>query len=572
MLGLTFFCLGVLTFASVIVLVKLSKRFHLNWISWGGLSIGIILILFCIAWSVSSTLEGEPRAASMGTIFFGFSGIILLSFTGRYIGVKGEKIETPVIKPVPAKEEIVPELSQTREQITSKPVKQYRASEKSNLGNAVSISIKYFAYISLVSALIVGMTTGKKDYEAMVRDKFQHDTLTKINENPVVFQLGEKGTGPGNYVMMQEGQGYGGPFVLGIRIMEDTRIHEVIPLENRETPAFVKKIEDAKFREQFVGKLITDDYIVGVDVDAVTGATITCMAATESIRKGAHIAAIKGFKMKPVWRKVPWKFGPGEVLILVLFILAFIPKIYSKSPWKYVYMVASIGIVGFYLNASISIGSLSGLVMGYIPGIKDHIIWWVLTVGTVLGIIILGKNVYCFRICPFYWIEFLLNKISGVRLNLSPAIQKRSKFIVNFFLWFSLMTIFLSSHPALGAYEPFAMMFSLEGMGVQWYILPIALIGSFFVSSFWCRYFCPVGNTFTNMLRLRRNFLNLFKQKRTTKREVKDNINNEQKTTHKSGLIKSGWSHKLVSIIFIITSLFVIGFFYQSIVSFFFPE
>jgi energy-coupling factor transporter transmembrane protein EcfT len=159
MLGLTWFCLGVLTFVSIIVLVKLSKRFYLNWIAWSGLSIGIFLILFCIAWTISSTLEGEPRAASMGIIFFGFSGIILLSFTARYIGVKGEKIETPVIKPASAKEEIATGLSHTREQIISKPVKQYRASEKSNLGNAVSNSIKYFAYISLGIALIVSMTT-----------------------------------------------------------------------------------------------------------------------------------------------------------------------------------------------------------------------------------------------------------------------------------------------------------------------------------------------------------------------------------------------------------------------------
>ena len=43
------------------------------------------------------------------------------------------------------------------------------------------------------------------------------------------------------------------------------------------------------------------------------------------------------------------------------------------------------------------------------------------------------------------------------------------------------MLIFLSSHPTLGSYEPFALMFSLTGAGIQWYILPLSLIGSFFV-------------------------------------------------------------------------------------------
>ena len=105
----------------------------------------------------------------------------------------------------------------------------------------------------------------------MVRAKFKDQKLTKVNDDPVVFHLGEKGDGPGNYVLIQEGQGYGGPFVLGIRIMEDAKVHEVIPLDHKETPAFVKKIQDAKYRDQFIGKHVADDFIVDVDIDAVSG-------------------------------------------------------------------------------------------------------------------------------------------------------------------------------------------------------------------------------------------------------------------------------------------------------------
>ena len=124
-------------------------------------------------------------------------------------------------------------------------------------------------------------------------------------------------------------------------------------------------------------------------------------------------------------------------------------------------MAATIAIVGFYLNASISIGQMSRLVMGFIPGIKTHLIWWMLVIGTVAAIVIKGKNIYCFRICPFYGIEYVLGKIGGGKLKPSIAILKCSKFVVNFLLWLLLMTAFLSSHPALGSYEPFAVMFSL---------------------------------------------------------------------------------------------------------------
>ena len=36
-----------------------------------------MLILFSISWSVGSVLEGVPRAASMGLLLFGFSGMVL---------------------------------------------------------------------------------------------------------------------------------------------------------------------------------------------------------------------------------------------------------------------------------------------------------------------------------------------------------------------------------------------------------------------------------------------------------------------------------------------------------------
>jgi hypothetical protein len=347
----------------------------------------------------------------------------------------------------------------------------------------------------------------------MVRGKFKNQKLTRVNDNPVVFQLGEKGNGSGNYVLIQEGQGYGGPFVFGIRIMEDGKIHEIIPLDHKETLAFVKKIEDAGYRDQFIGKKVGDDFIVGMDIHAVSGATVTTMAAAQAIRNGAHLAAVEKFKLAPKWKKVPWNFGLDEILILAIFALAFVPKIYKDKPWKYIYLVATILVVGFYLNAAISVGNIAGLALGYIPGIKDHLIWWILVVGTMLGVILLGKNVYCYRVCPFYGIEYLLQKISRMKLNPPQALLRQARSIINFLLWLSLMVIFLSRHPAFGSYEPFAMMFSLNGTGIQWFILPLALIGSFFMSTFWCRFFCPCGHTLTNLIQFRNKFIKIIKRK-----------------------------------------------------------
>ncbi len=502
MMDFTWYILGGLTGAAAIFLWKYSERYRLNHLAWGGLIMGIFLVLFAIAWSVGAMLEGVPRAASMGLLLFGLSGIVLLTFSLRFIDTRLEKIAIEKVAPQPTGKIIPPEKTSTKE-MPAAPVQP----------NIIAKGVRVLAYVSLAIALVVGLLTGSKDYEAMVMAKFKDQSLTKVNDNPVVFQLGEKSQGAGNYVLIQEGQGYGGPFVLGLRIMEDGKIHEVIPLDHKETPAFVKKIEDANYRSQYIGRSVADDFIVGVDIDAVSGATVTTMAATEAVRKGAHVAALEKFKLKPTWKQASWKFSLDEVLILVLFALAFIPAVYQKNPWKYFYMAAVIGIVGFYLNAAISVGSLSGLLMGYIPSISDHLIWWVLVVGTLLGIILLGQNVYCFRICPFYGVQFLIAKLGGNRFNPPPAILKRSKTIANFLLWLALMISFLSSHPALGAYEPFAMMFSLNGVGIQWFLLPLALIGSFFTSTFWCRFFCPCGHALTQLRQYRKTILRFLKDK-----------------------------------------------------------
>ena len=465
MMSLTWYILGLLTVASGEGLRQVNLRYRLDWIAWGGLLSGIGALLFCIAWAMGAYLEGVPRAAAMGLLMFGMSGIVILAVVSKYINARIERrivtapsthsvVATPV---VPGRPKVSAAITPFEKQIWTV------------LGR--------LAYLSLIIAFFLGLMSDGKDYETMLHLKFPEVKLTKLRDKPTVFRIGAEESG--NYALIQEGQGYGGPFVIGLRIMEDAKVHEVVLFDNKETPAFVAKVEKANFQAQFVGKSVTDDFLVDEDIDAVSGATISTRAATMAVRNGAHIAATEYFKLKPTWKQVPWNLGLGEILIVLMFVLAFVPKIHQATPWKYLYMVASLVIVGFYMNASISISSLSGLALGFIPPLKEHIVWWVLVMGSVLAVVMLGKNVYCYRICPFFWVEWLMNKIGGGQIKLSPALQQRSRYVANFCLWAALMIIFLSTYPGLGNYEPFAMMFTLDARVVQWYLLPLALVGSF---------------------------------------------------------------------------------------------
>jgi hypothetical protein len=93
MMDLTWYILGVLTGAVAYALYLIFKKTTLNWLLWSGLIAGSFLILFAIAWAVGSVLEGVPRAASMGILLFGLSGIIILTMTARMIVSQKDKAQ-----------------------------------------------------------------------------------------------------------------------------------------------------------------------------------------------------------------------------------------------------------------------------------------------------------------------------------------------------------------------------------------------------------------------------------------------------------------------------------------------
>jgi uncharacterized membrane protein YhfC len=80
-----FFFLGIITTLLVGSLLYVKRKYSLNWKYISLVSFGIFLTIFCIAWSVSSVLEGEPQAANMGLIFFGLPAMIIYGFTYKKI-------------------------------------------------------------------------------------------------------------------------------------------------------------------------------------------------------------------------------------------------------------------------------------------------------------------------------------------------------------------------------------------------------------------------------------------------------------------------------------------------------
>jgi Na+-translocating ferredoxin:NAD+ oxidoreductase RnfG subunit len=375
--------------------------------------------------------------------------------------------------------------------------------------------IRVFAYLSLLAAFIVGQIASETDYETLLQKQMSGLELIRSQENkqlPVVYKIKSGGELSPDVVIMADGVGYGGPMVVGVRARrtEDGggRLSEILLLTHKETPSFVERINKSNFFRQFAGKDVSDNFILGDDIDGVSGATVSSEGFTAAIREAVHLGAVQHLKQKPDWQVPGWNVGADEYFLVLLFALAFYGAYRRDKLAKYVryaVMAGALVFVGFYANVSLSLGNLAGIVMGYIPLPRQHPMWWIMMIGALGSVVVFGRNIYCHQICPFKVVQDLLQKISGIQLRIKPAVQRQARTLIFTLSWAALMLIFLSAHPALGSYEPFAMMFSLEGLGIQWYILPAALLGSFFVPQFWCRLFFPVGLFLNEGVRARRS-------------------------------------------------------------------
>lgn len=380
-------------------------------------------------------------------------------------------------------------------------------------------TLELFAWGSLVLAFIVGYIAAQPEYLPLAKKHYPEFDWTRTEAYPglpIAFVSAPEVLNTA--LVIASGKGYGGPFVLGVKAErgEDTaRIKEVVVFTHTETPPYLQKLVRQKFFNQFINKTVTDNFLFGEDVDGISGATISSRGFTRAIADAVHKGAQQHLGLEKTWKEREWSPGLNEALmmglLLCVLVVVYAPRKIAR-PVKVLLPFAVLGFVGFYANASISLGTLAGIAMGYIPDVDQHPIWWLMVGGTAFGILFMGRNVYCSYLCPFQVVQTLLQKIGGIKFAITPAMAKNARRVIFVMSWLALMLIFLSRHPALGSYEPFSMMFSLEGMGIQWYILPLSLLGSFLIPEFWCRLFCPVGLYLSEAVRFRNSAITQVKK------------------------------------------------------------
>ncbi|MCE5330077.1 RnfABCDGE type electron transport complex subunit G [bacterium] len=89
------------------------------------------------------------------------------------------------------------------------------------------------------------------------------------------------------YAFIAKGKGYGGEIQTLVGIDKDFAVKEITVMSNSETPGLGSKITLSSFTGQFKG-LKSSEVVLSKDggqVDAITGATISSRAVTDSVRK-----------------------------------------------------------------------------------------------------------------------------------------------------------------------------------------------------------------------------------------------------------------------------------------------
>ncbi len=359
--------------------------------------------------------------------------------------------------------------------------------------------IVYLMFFTVLIAFITGFFLKDRDLIGQMRKIHKNGSTLKIVKGKNLIKIGkfcENETGNLNgYVTLTKGMGWGGPFVSAVLTNSVGIIDEIVVVDHKETHSYFRKLKRMDFFKQFSGKKISDLFNENDGIDMVSGATVSSLAFTDAIKKSCHKLGTEVLNLKIKDKTEHFKIGYKEIFLLILYVSVFIVISKRGKILRYIVMIAGFVFLGIFLNTSISIAGFSSIMLGYFPSITKNLFWWILVPGLFLITLITGKNIYCHRICPFGATQELISKISGIKIKINKKVNGFFGGLRFFLTWLSLIIIFLTQNPTMGAYEPFATLFGFEGIGIQWFILSIVLFGAFIIPLFWCRFFCPVKVT-----------------------------------------------------------------------------
>ncbi|MBF0331543.1 MAG: FMN-binding protein [Candidatus Omnitrophica bacterium] len=284
--------------------------------------------------------------------------------------------------------------------------------------------------------------------------------------------------------------GYGGPIHMTMELTDNGTITSLQVTQHDETPSYVGRLED--FLARFIGKPRENQLILGRDIDAISGATITSDAITEGVRKERALI----LKTPQQEERIPALNIEYIILPLLLIVAATIAFCYRHNPLRWAVMIGSTFYFGIINHSMLSILQITQAGLGKAPDFSQNTLWWMFLIIGILSAFLIGR-VYCGSLCPFASIQEILFMFKSRRADttpvITPVIDKYSR-LIKYILLLILMSLALYLNSgAIANIEPFITLFAGHGSKLAWAFLAFMLVLAIFNYRFWCKYLCPVG-------------------------------------------------------------------------------
>jgi len=298
------------------------------------------------------------------------------------------------------------------------------------------------------------------------------------------------------YVAIGVGDGYGGPVRVAVAVDRAGKTIGVVIAGHGETTAWMTRVLQSDLLRSLNGKAYSDPFEIDVDVDGVTGATMTSRALVWAVRDGSRSAALRLELPVDPPRPPEIVFGIPEIVLLALFAVGYIGhrgrfRFTKQARWGS--MLVGLVVLGFIYNAPVTLASITRFTLGYWPRWQTDLYWYFLIGGILLVFTIDNKNPYCRWFCPFGAAQECMAVIGGARAQVSRRVSDILKWVPRLLALVAVLVGIYYRNPGLASYEVFGTLFELLGSNLQFVVLGLVLIASLFVLRPWCNYLCPIG-------------------------------------------------------------------------------